>query len=91
MKLAGSRRLAGIAAMSALALTLAACGNGANAEDDATNGSDTTTTDAGDTGSVELSGEIAGSGASSQEAAVQGWIAGFMDQHPDVTDRKSVV
>ncbi|HLV05045.1 phosphate ABC transporter substrate-binding protein PstS [uncultured Georgenia sp.] len=85
MKLAGSRRLAGIAAMSALALTLAACGNGANAEDDATNGSDTTTTDAGDTGSVELSGEIAGSGASSQEAAVQGWIAGFMDQHPDVT------
>src|SRR5699024_3205394 len=90
VKLAGSRRLAGIAAMSALALTLAACGNGDNGEDDATNGSDTDTTetedgndDSEDTGSSELSGDIAGSGASSQEAAVQGWIAGFMEQNPD--------
>ncbi|WP_413451983.1 phosphate ABC transporter substrate-binding protein PstS [Georgenia phoenicis] len=73
VKLAGSRRLAGIAALSAAALTLAACGNDSS---DASTGSSST--------DAELSGEIAGSGASSQEAAVQGWIAGFMEQHPDV-------
>src|SRR5690606_28714153 len=87
VKLAGSRRLAGVAAMSALALTLAACGNGDASEDDASTGTGTGTTadtasNAG--GSGELSGSIAGSGASSQEAAMQGWIAGFMDQNPDV-------
>ncbi len=68
--------------MSALALTLAACGNG-ETEDDATNGTGTTA-DSGDSGSTDLSGELAGSGASSQEAAIQGWIAGFMEQNPDV-------
>ncbi|WP_324649403.1 phosphate ABC transporter substrate-binding protein PstS [Georgenia sp. H159] len=78
MKLAGSRRLAGIAAMSALALTLAGCGTDSSAEDN-----DTTT--GTDSGGSALSGSIAGSGASSQEAAVQGWIAGFMDQNPDVS------
>ncbi len=64
--------------MSALALTLAACGNG-DTSDASTPGSSST-----DAGSGELSGSIAGSGASSQEAAVQGWIAGFMEQNPDV-------
>ena len=56
VKLAGSRRLAGIAAMSALALTLAACGNGDTAEDDTT-GSDTgaTTDSANDTGDADAS------------------------------------
>ncbi|MBD8061794.1 phosphate ABC transporter substrate-binding protein PstS [Oceanitalea stevensii] len=78
VKLAGSRRLAGIAAMSAVALTLAACGNG-DTSDASTPGSSST-----DAGAGELSGSIAGSGASSQESAVQGWIAGFMDQNPDV-------
>ncbi|PYF98463.1 phosphate transport system substrate-binding protein, partial [Georgenia satyanarayanai] len=81
MKLAGSRRLAGIAAMSAVALTLAACGNGESS--DAATSSGSSSTDAG-SGSGELSGSIAGSGASSQEAAVQGWIAGFMEQNPDI-------
>lgn len=75
VKLAGSRRLAGIAAMSAVALTLAACGNSETSD------AATSSTDAG---SGDLSGSIAGSGASSQEAAVQGWIAGFMEQNPDV-------
>lgn len=81
VKLAGSRRLAGIAAMSAVALTLAACGNGDSSDDGSTPGSSST-----DTGSEsgELSGSIAGSGASSQEAAMQGWVAGFMEQNPDV-------
>ncbi len=64
--------------MSALALTLAGCGTDSSAEDN-----DTTT--GTDSGGSALSGSIAGSGASSQEAAVQGWIAGFMDQNPDVS------
>ncbi|TNC16916.1 phosphate ABC transporter substrate-binding protein PstS [Georgenia sp. 311] len=72
VKLAGSRRLAGFAALSALAL--AACG-GESAADDQT---------AGAGAGSELSGSVAGSGASSQEAAMLGWIAGFMDDNPDV-------
>ncbi len=61
--------------MSALALTLAACGSG-----DAADAAGTT-----DDGAAELSGTLAGSGASSQEAAVQGWIAGFTELNPGVT------
>ena len=33
----------------------------------------------------DLSGEIAGGGASSQEVAVQAWTAGFQTANPDVT------
>src|SRR5690554_816185 len=47
VKLAGSRRLAGIAAMSAVALTLAACGNG-DTSDASTPGSSST-----DAGAIE--------------------------------------
>lgn len=32
-----------------------------------------------------LSGEIAGAGASSQAAAMEAWIAGFLEQNPDAT------
>ena len=58
-----------------LALGVAACG-----ED---------TSDAGTSGTggetTALSGEIAGAGASSQEAAMNAWIAAFQDANPDVT------
>jgi len=74
VKRAGSRRLAVVVATSAAALTLAACGGESAAEDQT----------AGAGAGSELSGSVAGSGASSQEAAMQGWIAGFMDQNPDV-------
>jgi len=74
--------------MSALALTLAACGNGdAESDTGADTGTQTDTegdADSDDAAGGELSGSIAGSGASSQEAAIQGWIAGFMEQNPDV-------
>lgn len=53
----------------ALGLGVAACGS-----DDSSNG-----------GSSGLSGEIAGAGASSQEAAMNGWIVAFQDDNPDVT------
>ncbi|MEE6294538.1 phosphate ABC transporter substrate-binding protein PstS [Georgenia wangjunii] len=66
--------------MSALALTLAACGSAADADNEST-GSDETSAAGGE----ELSGSIAGSGASSQEAAVQGWIAGFQEQNEGVS------
>lgn len=52
-----------------MALTLAACGGSSQGTD----------------GSQGISGTIAGSGASSQANAVQGWIAGFMEQNPGAT------
>lgn len=58
-----------VALAGALALTLAACSSGGSASD----GDGTT-----------LRGSLAGAGASSQEKAVAGWIAGFNDTHPDV-------
>src|SRR5699024_12882781 len=64
-----SPRLAGITALGALALTLTACGGGSQAADGSGSGDG-------------LSGTIAGSGASSQENAVQGWVAGFMEANP---------
>lgn len=80
VKLAGSRRVAGIAAISALAITLAACGSDTP---------DETTTDAAaeettDAAAVELSGSLAGAGASSQEKAMNGWLAGFGEANPGV-------
>ncbi|UFU02604.1 phosphate ABC transporter substrate-binding protein PstS [Ruania suaedae] len=80
MKLATGRRMAGITAISALALTLAACGSDSSA-DESTGGSD----NGGGEDTSELSGTIAGSGASSQENAVQGWLAGFMEANPGAT------
>ena len=72
MKRVSSRRVAGISAAGVLALTLAACGGGSEGS--------------GNGGGSEgegLSGTIAGSGASSQENAVEGWIAGFMEANTD--------
>ncbi len=76
MKLSPRNRLGAVALTGALALTLAACSSGGNAEEPAgTAGGDT---------NAELSGSLAGAGASSQEKAVAGWIAGFNEQYPDV-------
>ncbi|MFV0426752.1 MAG: phosphate ABC transporter substrate-binding protein PstS [Beutenbergiaceae bacterium] len=41
-------------------------------------------TSSGSADSTALSGTLAGSGASSQEAAQNGWIAGFTEANPDV-------
>lgn len=70
--------------MSAVVITLAACGSD-TADDEPTGATGDEGNGAAAEPAGELAGVIAGSGASSQEAAVQGWIAGFMDQHPDVT------
>jgi len=75
VKLTPHSRFGAIALTSALALTLAACSSGSSAEPGATEGGDA---------SAELSGSLAGAGATSQEKAVAGWIAGFNDAQPGV-------
>jgi len=62
----------------ALALTLAACG-AANEEPAGGSGPDATASGS------DLSGTLVGAGASSQQAAVAAWQAGFTGQNPDVT------
>jgi phosphate transport system substrate-binding protein len=70
--------LLAIAACAVLSLGAAACG-----DDDDSGGS--SSTDTSSSGGGNLSGEIAGAGASSQEAAQEAWIAGFQDQNPDAS------
>ncbi len=71
---------AALALIGAVALTVAACGPGS------VDGGGSTT-DGGNGGGEgsELSGTIAGSGATSQENAQNGWIAGFTEANPGVT------
>ncbi|UPK75756.1 phosphate ABC transporter substrate-binding protein PstS [Nocardioidaceae bacterium SCSIO 66511] len=61
-----------LAATAALVLATA-CGAGNEADAD------------GDSGSSDLSGELNGAGASSQEAAFAAWQKGFQTENPDVT------
>jgi phosphate transport system substrate-binding protein len=65
----------------ALAGTLALTACGAANEENAGGGGSAGTTG----GSTELSGDLVGAGASSQQAAMQGWTAGFSSQQPGVT------
>nr|WP_202627965.1 phosphate ABC transporter substrate-binding protein PstS [Cellulomonas sp. APG4] len=69
-----------MAAVGALALTLAACGS-----DPATDDAPTTDAESGTTEETSLSGQLSGAGASSQESAMQAWIAGFQSANPDVS------
>lgn len=78
MKFSRFYRSAAIASVAALAL--AACSSDDAAEE---------TTDTGDTGAAEVSSEVSGNliggGASSQEAAMTAWSAGISEVHPDLT------
>lgn len=69
----GALALAGV-----LALSLTACGS-----DDPTGTGESTS--GGDASASTLSGELDGSGASSQESAMDAWRAGFQTANPDVT------
>lgn len=80
MKLNRNSRLAGVAAMGVLALSLAACGSD-NPVGDASTADATTNTEHAST----LSGELNGSGSSAQESAMGAWRAGFQNANPDVT------
>lgn len=65
----------------ALVASLAACGSSS----DATSGESDGAAPSGDSTSTELSGSLAGAGASSQESAMEAWKAGFAALQPDVT------
>lgn len=69
-----------VAAPATLVLALAACGS-----DDAVPRDGTTPRAEASEAAVTLSGQLSGAGASSQESAVQAWIAGFQATHPDVS------
>ncbi|WP_448059038.1 phosphate ABC transporter substrate-binding protein PstS [Cellulomonas hominis] len=74
-------RIGAIALTGVLALALTACGS-----DDPTGSSGDTTGDASAPAEVSaLSGELNGSGASSQESAMDAWRSGFQNANPDVT------
>jgi len=77
LKLQRTSRLTALFAAGSLAL--AACGG---SDDTAAPGTGATD---GPSAESSLSGTIAGAGASSQAAAVEGWIAGFQEGNPDVT------
>jgi phosphate transport system substrate-binding protein len=71
--------LAALAA--ALALGVSACG----AENESSEPSGSGATGGTTQETPELSGNLAGAGASSQDAAMQAWIAGFQDANPETT------
>lgn len=74
------RSFAGVSAL-ALATTLAACGGAANE-----GGTGSGAQGGGETSQgAQVSGTIAGAGASSQQAAVEAWKAGFEGNNPDAT------
>ncbi|MEV7428358.1 MULTISPECIES: phosphate ABC transporter substrate-binding protein PstS [unclassified Nocardioides] len=73
-----SVRTAVIPGLAALVLTFSACSAG---NDDS--GSDTGSGGSG--GGESVSGQLAGGGASSQEAAQNAWIVGFQEANPDAT------
>ncbi|HEX2073412.1 MAG TPA: phosphate ABC transporter substrate-binding protein PstS [Geodermatophilus sp.] len=78
MNLRSRTRAVALSAALAGSLALTACG-ASNEEGTAGGGG-------GDTGgSAQLSGDLVGAGASSQQAAMQGWIAGYSSVQPDVT------
>jgi phosphate transport system substrate-binding protein len=76
VKLQRYGRLAALCAAGALALT--ACGS-------ETEGGDAQATPSGSAGVSGLSGTLSGAGASSQQAAMQAWAAGFQQANPEAT------
>ncbi|MGY1707892.1 phosphate ABC transporter substrate-binding protein PstS [Geodermatophilus sp. SYSU D00758] len=80
MNLGTKTRAATLSLALAGTLALAACG-AANEESDAAEGG----TAGGGEASEQLSGTLVGAGASSQQAAMQGWTAAYSSVQPDVT------
>lgn len=74
------RKLLAFAACGALAFGVAACGSDDSSDTSTGGGADTSSSGGG-----SLSGELAGAGASSQEAAMEAWIAGFQEANPDAS------
>jgi phosphate transport system substrate-binding protein len=81
LKLSTRSRAAVLSTALAGSLALSACG----AANEETAGGGGGSADAGTGGSTELSGTLVGAGASSQQAAMQGWTAGYSGVQPGVT------
>ncbi|MCF6743823.1 phosphate ABC transporter substrate-binding protein PstS [Blastococcus sp. KM273128] len=77
MKLSTKTRATTLSVALASTLALAACG--------ASNETADTASSSGTGSSTELSGTLVGAGASSQQAAMQGWTAGYSSAQPGVT------
>jgi phosphate transport system substrate-binding protein len=77
LKLSTTTRAATLSAGLAATLALAACG----AANETSGGSGA----AGSASAEQLSGDLVGAGASSQQAAMQAWQAGFTSQQPGVS------
>src|SRR4051794_29619322 len=75
-----TRFVAALAA--ALALGVTACGASNESDSPSAAGGSASK---GTPAAQQLSGNLTGAGASSQEAAQQAWIAGFQDANPEVT------
>ena len=79
MNLSLHRRAGLLALTGALALTLTACGS-----DNPVGTADAAEPDASSSSAPELSGDLEGAGASSQESAMEVWRAGFQSANPEV-------
>lgn len=85
------RRGTYVLAAASLALVLASCGSSVAGGGETASGAATDSTEGADTGSGsadtpgDLSGNLAGAGASSQAKAQEGWIAGFTEANQGVT------
>src|SRR5262245_26683065 len=77
-----SRLVLALALVAALAFGVAACGGD---DDSSDNSGSSSSSQTGSSGGGNVSGEIAGAGASSQGSAQEAWIAGFQDKNPDAT------
>ncbi|SFO17760.1 phosphate ABC transporter substrate-binding protein, PhoT family (TC 3.A.1.7.1) [Geodermatophilus obscurus] len=78
LKLSTRSRAVALSAALAGTLSLAACG--ASNETEGTSGGN----GGGGGSAAELSGDLVGAGASSQQAAMEAWQAGFEGEYPDV-------
>lgn len=83
MKLMRYGRVAAVLVVGALAL--AACGNDPTGPGSDGSASPDSTSTGGGNGGGDLKGNLALGGATSQESAMQAWIAGFQSSNPDVT------
>src|SRR5690348_1126708 len=79
-----ARWLVVIASAAIIALGVAACG-GSDDSTSSSGGGSTESSGGGEVASAEVSGEIAGAGASSQQAAQEAWIAEFSNANSGAT------
>lgn len=84
MKLTNGR-VGAVALTALLALSLAACGSDDPTGDTSKSAADSSSDSASAEPALDLSGELNGSGASSQESAMDAWRASFQATYPDVT------